>query len=70
MTVEMPPESPSEIEVTPEMKAAGARVLSEIYPEECLDWLTEDRAFRVYSAMASVAPKRASQGRPPLESAQ
>lgn len=66
----MPAENTSahEIEVTAEMKAARARVLSEIYPEESADWLAEDRTNRVYSAMADLSPKKShlARPRPPL----
>ena len=48
-----------EIEISPAMLAAGAAVLADIY-DDGVDWLTEDRARRVYEAMASRAPLKAA----------
>ena len=46
-----------EIEVTPEMIEAGAIALSNIF-DQPFDWLTEERAVRVYLAMQELSPKR------------
>jgi hypothetical protein len=47
--------SGTEVEVTPEMLAAGGRIIADSYGE-VLDWLTYDRAAEIYVAMYSVSP--------------
>ena len=46
------PDSESEIEVTPAMIEAGARVLAEMF-DQPVDWFTEERATAVYCAMSA-----------------
>ena len=44
----------AEIQVTPEMIEAGVHLLSEFF-DQPIDWLTEERARKVYEAMASAS---------------
>ena len=50
-------EPTEEIEVTPEMALAGARVLVTYHPQR-LDWLTKDIATEIYRAMHICAGPR------------